>query len=171
MLSQQPFNRSSNGRFLKGASGNPRGRPHGSTGHAAELWRLEEGALDLASNVTDIMGEAARLALADVGHPELVPLFEAITSTTKDAIKCGGIGPSSLAVLRGWFNDHQESGHGSEFFVHAGLPVDCSWSDFLDNYKTRGRIDLARHIQDLVSFPPIARRIHELKGQTPDDPC
>ena len=49
------------GHFVKGKSGNPRGRPKGASGRAAELKRLEEDALKLAINVVDAIAETTRL--------------------------------------------------------------------------------------------------------------
>ncbi len=70
---------------------------------------------------------------------------------------------SSVAILRDWYDDHSEEGEG-EFFLHIGLPQDCSWDAFRHHYTTRKRIDYARHGDDLDSFPPIAARVKELKG-------
>jgi hypothetical protein len=160
-----------NGRFVAGQSGNPAGRPKGSTGHAAELRRLEDEALKLAINVADIIAETATMVLVEIKHPELTPLFNAITKAAKKAIRGGEIGPSSLALLRAGFDDHLENGDGSAFFTHAGLPAECKWKDFKMHYTRRGRIDFGRHAGDLRSFPPIASRIKELREQTPDNPC
>ena len=165
MAPQPTHLRHSSGRFVKGVSGNPSGRPKGSTGHAAELRRLEEDALKLATNVADTIAETARRALSEIECAELAPLFDAITDVAKAAIKDGGIGPSSVAVLRGWYDDHQEGDPEGNFFLHVGLPEDCSWPVFLGHYRTRGRIDHSRHAADLRTFPPIARRIEELMDQ------
>ena len=75
----------------------------------------------------------------------------------------GEIGPSSVALLRNWYDDHSEE-VGGDFFLHIGLPRDCSWEAFRRHYTTRKRIDHARHAGDLASFPPIAARLKELKG-------
>jgi hypothetical protein len=150
------------GRFSKGKSGNPRGRPKGSTGHAAELRRLEEDALKLAVNVVDVIAETTRLALAEIERQELIPLFDAITDATKDAVKAGEVGPSSIALLRSWYDDHIESPSVGAFFTHVGLPCDCSWEAFSEHYTHRGRVDYARHATDLTTYPPVARRIKSL---------
>ncbi len=74
----------------------------------------------------------------------------------------GEIGPSSVAILRNWHDDYTEDGEG-EVFLHIGLPRDCSWEAFRRHYTTRKRIDHARAAGDLLSFPPIAARLKELK--------
>jgi hypothetical protein len=51
------------GRFVKGQSGNPRGRPRGSGSHATELRRLEEDAIELAVNTAAVIAETVRLVL------------------------------------------------------------------------------------------------------------
>jgi hypothetical protein len=153
------------GRFVKGQSGNPRGRPKGSTGHATELRRSEEDGLKLATNVADVIAETARLSLLEIELPEFIPLIDAITKAAKRAIMDGEFGPSSVAMLRGWYDDHLESEPGGAFFVHVGLPKDCSWKVFREHYTTRKRIDHSRHAEDLESFPPIAKAIADLKSR------
>jgi hypothetical protein len=148
------------GRFVKGQSGNPNGRPKGSTGHNAELRKLEDDALTLACHTADVIAETACLALVEIEHPELLPLFDAITGVIKDAVKEGKIGPSSVAMLRTAYDDLEES-----FFVHAGLPSDCDWPTFEKHYRTRGRIDFDRFVGDYATFPPIAERIEELRAE------
>ncbi len=148
------------GRFVKGESGNPAGRPKGSTGHNAELRRLEDAALTLACHVADIIAEMANQALVEFERPELIPLFDMITDDIKDAVKDGEIGPSSVAMLRTAYDDQSH-----EFFVHVGLPEDCSWPTFEKHYRTRGRIDFDRFLDDYVAFPPIAERIAELRAE------
>ena len=159
------------GQFQKGQSGNPAGRPRGSSSHAADLRRTEKDALELATNATNVIAETARLALVEVEHPELIPLFDAISDAAKDAVKDGEIGPSSVALLRGWFDNHQKYDPKGDFFAHVGLPKNSDWSVFVDHYKTRGRIDHRRHSDDLRSFSPIVQRIEELMAQTPDGSC
>ena len=159
------------GRFKKGQSGNPNGRPRGSTGHNAELRRLEDDALKLAANTADVIAETARLALVEIEHPELIPLFDTITDAAKLAVKDGEIGPSSKAMLRTGFDNFEGDNREESFFVHAGLPSDCDWPTFEKHYRTRGRIDFDRFVGDYATFPPIVRRIKELKAQTPVEPC
>ena len=164
-------NRSANGRFAKGVSGNPSGRPRGSGSRETELRRQEDDGLALAANVAGIIAEVARSALTKIELPELIPLFDAITDAAKSAVKDGEIGPSSVALLRAGFDDLQDSGQLGEFFLHADLPEDCDWKTFEKHYTTRKRIDHDRHVEDLRRFPPIAQRIKELKVQMPVEPC
>ena len=152
------------GRFVKGQSGNPKGRPKGSSSHNSELRRAEEDALKLATNVADTIAETARLALAEIELPELVPLLDAICDGAKDAIRCGEIGPSPLAMLRPAYDDFKDNQEG-DFFLHIGLPVDCDWKTFEKHYRTRGRIDFDRLLGDFQSYPPIVQRIEELKAE------
>jgi hypothetical protein len=150
------------GRFKPGVSGNPSGRPKGTTNHDTELRKLEEAGLALATNITAIIAETTRLALIDVGRPELIPLFDAITNAAKDSIIDGKIGPSSVALLRSWYDDHRGSDEcptDGTFFIHVGLPRDCSWEAFRGHYTTRKRIDLDRHCSDLFAYSPIAQAI------------
>ena len=168
MTTQLPHARHPSGRFVKGRSGNPAGRPKGSTGHIAELRRLEEDALKLGINVADVIAETARLALDEVGLPELIPLIDTITDAAKQVVRDGEIGPSSVAVLRTWYDDHRgndDCPSDGAFFAHVGLPKDCSWDTFREHYRVRGRIDCSRHAQDLESFPLTVQRIKELRDE------
>jgi hypothetical protein len=163
-----PPTRQPSGRFRKGVSGNPAGRAKGTTVHAANLRRAEEDAIKLAANTADIIAEMARMTLAELERPELIPLITAITDAAKDAAREGQIGPSPVASLRSGYDDlmrDSPESTGASFFLHAGLPPDCSWSAFRGHYTARGRIDYARHAADLGSYPPIARRIEELRMQ------
>jgi hypothetical protein len=162
MPSPTSITRPQSGRFVKGISGNPAGRPKGASGREAELRRLEDDAIALGVNVADVIAETARLALDDIGHSMLIPLVEAITDAAKASVKEGQIGPSSVALLRDGYDDHLENRPASEFFMHVGLPSDCSWKAFRDHYTHRGRIDHIRYADDLRSYPPIAQRIKSL---------
>ena len=162
-MTKKPTNRRKNGVFRKGRSGNPKGRPKGTTNHDTELRQAEDQAMELAANVCDAIMEAAREALTKAVFHKVIPLIEAITDAAKKSAREGGIGPSIVAILRGWYDDdHAEDGE-REFFIHIGLPRDCSWEAFRRHYTTRKRIDHARAASDFFSFPPIVARIKELK--------
>ena len=118
--------------------------------------------MELAGNVCDTIKEAVRQALAETAFSKVIPLIEDITDAAKKSAQEGEIGPSSVAVLRNWYDDYAEDGEG-EVFLHIGLPRDCSWEAFRRHYTTRKRIDFDRAGDDFLSFPPIAARLKELK--------
>ena len=162
-MAKKPTSRRKKGTFPKGRSGNPNGRPKGTTNHNTELRQVENQAMELAANVCDAIKETVGEALTETAFQKVIPLIEAITDAAKESAREGEIGPSIVAILRNWYDDHAEGGEG-EFFLHIGRPRDCSWEAFRRHYTTRKRIDYVRHADDLLSFPPIAARLKELKG-------
>ena len=164
METQTAYPVRNNGRFLPGQSGNPAGRPKGTTTHVAKLRQAEEDAMALACHATNIIAEMAKQSLTDIERPELIPLFKAICAAVKDGIKDGTIGPSPLAMLRHAYDDFKDN-QEVDFFLHVDLPVDCDWPTFERYYRTRGRIDFDRFVGDFQSYLPIARRIEELKAE------
>ena len=118
--------------------------------------------MELAANVCDEIKETVREVLTKTAFQKVIPLIEDLTDMVKEMAQEGEIGPSSVAILRNWYDDYAEDGEG-EVFLHIGLPRDCSWEAFRRHYTTRKRIDHARAAGDLLSFPPIAARLKELK--------
>ncbi len=161
-MAKKPTSRRKKGTFLKGRSGNPNGRPKGTTNHDTELRQVEDHAMELAANVCDAIKETVMQALTETAFQKVIPLIAAITDAVKEGVQEGEIGPSSVAVLRNWYDSYIEE-WGGEFFLHIGLPRNCSWEAFRRHYTKRKRIDRARAADDLFSFPPIAARFKELK--------
>lgn len=156
--------RRSNGTFPAGQSGNPNGRPRGTTKLIKQRRENEERAHQLARNALTEVTEALTAAMRQIGYERLVPLIEATTAAVAELVGTGEIGPSDVAVLRAWYEDHCEDPSG-EFFTFIGLPARCSWTEYRDFYTLHGAIDHERASKDLGRFPPVAERIAELKRE------
>lgn len=161
-MAKKPTSRRKKGTFVKGRSGNPNGRPKGTTNHDTELRQVEDDAMELAANVCDSIKAIAKETLTNTAFQKVIPLIETITDTAKELAREGEIGPSSVALLRSWYDAHCED-VGGEFFLYIGLPRDCSWEAFRRHYTTRKRIDNMRSAGDLASYPPMVARVKELK--------
>ncbi len=161
-MTKKLTSRRKKGTFPKGRSGNPNGRPKGTTNHDTELRQAEDQAMELAANVCDAIKETVGEVFTETAFQKGIPLIEVIIDAAKEMAREGEIGPSSVALLRNWYDSHSEEG-GEEFFPHIGLPRDCSWEAFRRHYTTRKRIDHARAADDFISFPPIVARLKELK--------
>ena len=72
-------------------------------------------------------------------------------------------------MLLGLYEDEVENGDGS-FFEHIGLLPDSTWEQFRDHYANRGGPSSERVGNDLATYPPIARRIAELKAERDRSP-
>ncbi len=71
-MTKKPTSRQKNGTFPKGQSGNPKGRPKGTTNHATELRQADDQAMELAANVCDTIKEAVGLALTETRFRRLI---------------------------------------------------------------------------------------------------
>lgn len=67
-------------------------------------------------------------------------------------------------LLLGLYED-QVANADFDFFEHIGLPRDASWGQFRRHYDKDGLPDSERASRDLRTYPPVAKRIAELKLQ------
>jgi hypothetical protein len=66
--------------------------------------------MELAGNVCDAIKETVRQALTETAFQKVIPLIEAIADAVKEGVQEGEIGPSSVAVLRNWYDSYSEEG-------------------------------------------------------------
>ncbi|MBB2733991.1 MULTISPECIES: hypothetical protein [Bradyrhizobium] len=66
-----------------------------------------------------------------------------------------------------FFEDLVRDGDLASFFKHAGITIeaDCEWDNFKRRFTSRGRLDLDLFLDTVVSWPPIAARVAELKAE------
>ncbi len=64
-------------------------------------------------------------------------------------------------MLRELYQCEARNGDGS-FFVHIGLSLGASWGEFRRHYDSEGVADCDRAAGDVMSYPPIARRLAKL---------
>ena len=153
------------GTFAKGRSGNPAGRPQGSTNRAKERRQLEEEGIELACNALDVAEEVLVTILSEARCDErIVQLITPVLAAVKDQVHDGHIGPSAPSKLRFWYDACFEDGDNG-LLEFIGLPSDCSWEEFRRHYTTASHADYERHVGDLMEFPPIKARTAELKAE------
>ena len=154
------------GRFQPGQSGNPKGRPKGTKSKPKEISFEQEAENLLEQGMKHVVNghnNAAHLAfrksftLMGLRLPEDIDnASDGLIDVAKDEL----MKMQRLDIVRGLYDDADTA-----YLRHVGLPKSATWDRFCGLYAIDdGDVDADRAINDLVTFPRVAKAIAELKA-------
>lgn len=153
-------------KFKPGQSGNPKGRPKGIKNKPKEMSAAQEADVMMARGFEHLASgdiKAARTAIAKAltltgpwGASKLEEDVNGIIEVAQTELAK----MENIDIVRGLYDEADAA-----YLKHVGLPKGASWDQFRSHYATaEDDVDADRATNDLVTYPPVAKRIAELQA-------
>lgn len=153
-------------KFKPGQSGNPDGRPKGARNKPKETSAAQDAETLIARGLEHLAGggtDAARTAIMKalaLSGPYSSEGLEKEANGIIEIAQAEIAKSRRLDIVKGLYDDAD-----AEYLQHIGLPKDAAWGRFQSHYAVgEDDVDADRATNDLVTYPPVAKRVAELQA-------